>query len=264
MGLRSTANSTAIRICLVIAGIAASNASADGVSELDDAAARMQYAFYTADVRGIEDALSIVQRVELSSSLAGMKEYYTAFGQWKLAELHTAQAANGMKEARSRATKAAKACVDAAEQATGLDARMSEAHAINAACSSLGSRMLGNSALVGGCAKHKALRTALERDAANPRIRLIEAQCLAQAEKAPSAATIERARAVVAAFEAAPPSKPGHSDWGQAEALLALGKLELARGDAVAARDVVERALVIAPDYREAQRLLARASGSER
>lgn len=261
MGLRATSNRTAIGLCLASVGLTMSSTSADGVSDLDDAAARIQYAFHTADARGIEDALSIVQRIELPASWPGMKEYYTAFGEWKLAELHTS---SGAKGARGQASKAANACVDAAEQATHLDARMSEAYAIAAVCSTLGNRLPGSSALTGGCAKHKGLRTALELDAANPRIRFIEAQCLAQTEKEPSAATIERARAVVAAFEAAPPSKPGHPDWGPAEALLTLGKLELARGNAVAARDVVERALVIAPDYREAQRLLAQASGSAR
>jgi len=259
---RSTSNRHGVRICLALAGIAVSHACAGGISELDDAAARIQYAFHTADVRGIEDALTIVQRVDLPATLPGMKQYYTAYGQWKLAELHTALAAGGTKDARGHATKAASACVEAAEQATRLDARMSEAYAIAAACSTLGSRLPGSGAISGGCAKHKALRTALELDAANPRIRFIEAQCLARSEKVPSAATIERARAVVVGFETASPSKPGHPDWGQAEALLALGKLELARGDSIAARDVIERALVIAPDYRDAQRSLAQAGAT--
>jgi Tfp pilus assembly protein PilF len=39
-----------------------------------------------------------------------------------------------------------------------------------------------------------------------------------------------------------------------------LGETYLQRGDPVAARDVLERALVMAPDYRQAQRLLQAAA----
>jgi Tfp pilus assembly protein PilF len=39
-----------------------------------------------------------------------------------------------------------------------------------------------------------------------------------------------------------------------------LGQSYLKRGEMVAARDVLERALVIAPDYRQAQKLLQTAA----
>ena len=75
---------------------------------------------------------------------------------------------------------------------------------------------------------------------------------------------LERWRTVVAKFEAAPPSQPGKPDWGHAEALTLLGQSYLKRGEMVAARDVLERALVLAPDYRQAQKLLQTAANRPR
>ncbi len=90
----------------------------------------------------------------------------------------------------------------------------------------------------------------------------INALCSPDAEGDPAA--IERWRAVVAKFEAAPPSQPGKPDWGHAEALTLLGESYLKRGEMVAARDVLERALVLAPDYRQAQKLLQTAANRPR
>ena len=228
---------------------------ADAMSELDDAAARMQYAFHTADVRGVEEALNIVQKLQLPASIGAMKEYFTAYGHWKLAELHTDEAAAGKRPARGAASKAAAACVRAAETTEKSDARFAEAFAIEAICSALASRTPEVLSL-GGCAKHKGLRTAKELAPTNPRVLLIEAQCSAELDKPGSNAPIDRLRQVVQAFEIAPPSRPGYPDWGQAEALLMLGQAYIQRGDSVAARDFIERALVIAPDYRKAREAL--------
>ena len=245
-------------IAIVVYG-AALTANADGISELDDAAARMQYGFHTADVRDIEDALNLVKRVELPASLLGMNEYFTAYGYWKLAELYADEAAAGKRAARSEATKAASACVRAAQDATKLDARLAEGFAIEAVCSTLSSR-IGNLLSPGGCATHKALRTARELASNNPRVLLIEAQCTIDGAKPATAADLDRLQRLVQAFESAPPSRPGRPDWGQAEALLMLGEAQLQRGDAVAARDTIERALVIAPDYHRARVALEQAA----
>jgi tetratricopeptide (TPR) repeat protein len=251
------------RIVAVACICASATAHADAVSELDDAAARMQYAFHTADLRGAEEALNIVGKLELPASMNGMKEYFTAYGRWKLAELHTDEAVAGKRSARGAATKEAAACVRAAEGAEKSDPKLAEAFAIEAICSTMASRAPDVLSL-GGCSKHKGLRTAKELAPANPRVLLIEAQCAAELDKPGSTAPLERLRQLVQAFETVPPSRPGLPDWGQAEALLMLGEAYLARGDAAAARDPIERALVIAPDYRKARDALEKSSARAR
>jgi hypothetical protein len=255
---RTKCSSLPVRLLLAL--IAPLAAHADALSELDDVAARIQYASYTADVRGIEDALALVGRLELPESRKAMKDYYAAYGQWKLAELQADEVAAGRRAARASSIKAAKACEDAAESATKLDARLAEAHAMSAICSALASRAPDVLSL-GGCERHKQLRIARELEPSNPRIRLIEAQCMRESEKAPGA-MLARVRAIAKDFDSAPPGSPGRPDWGQPEALLLLGELQLQQGDRGGARDSLERALVIAPDYRKAREQLQKVATS--
>lgn len=256
-----TAGSRSMYFAMLIALGLPFAGAADSIGELDDATARIQYAFYTGDVRGIEAALALIERLELPESRKGMKEYFAAFGQWKLAELYDDEAAAGRRSARSNAIRAADACEDAAKQAMRSDPRSAEAHAIHAMCSALASRAPDVLSL-GSCLRHRDLRTAREIDDANPRVRLIEVQCMFEGEPTPSADMLARVEEVVKAFDGARPVGPGWPDWGHAEALLLLGRLQLQQGDAIAARDSLERALVIAPDYRKAKELLQQATKS--
>lgn len=230
---------------------------ADATSELDDAVARAQYAFYTDDARGLEQIVGLIERLEVPAPLASMKEYYAAYGSWKLAQLYADEtsAPAGKPGSRGPAGKAAQTCVRHIRLALKLDPRMAEAHAIDAVCTALAPGFTMTS-----CARSKALQTALELDPGNPRIHLIEMLCSIDNTEVSSATQIEKLRALATAFESAPPSRPGKPDWGQAEALALLGQNYLQRGDPLAARDAIERALVIAPDYRRAQELLQAAA----
>lgn len=230
---------------------------ADATSELDDAAARAQYAFYTGDTRGLEEIIGLIKRLETPATLTPMKEYYAAYGSWKLAQLYTDESlrSSGKSSVRGQAGKAAQTCLRHIDAALKLDQRMSEAHAIGAICAALAPGLALTS-----CARSKELRTALELESDNPRIHLIKVLCATENDAASFSAQIEKLRTLVAAFESAPPSRPGKPDWGQAEALLLLGQSYLQRGDPLAARDAIERALVIAPDYRKAQELLQAAA----
>lgn len=222
---------------------------ADG--ELDDAAARMQYAFYTADARGLEDVLAQLGSVE-AEGVPGLKEYYAAYGSWKLSQLYAEAQASGKAEGRGSADKAAQECVKQARAAVAANAAMAEAYAIESICASASAFLIG-----GNCSRSRSLRTALEMEPQNPRIRLIEFLC---SDKKNPNGGLRRLQDVVTAFDAAPPARAGKPDWGQAEALVLLGQNYMSHGDAVAARDALEKALVLAPDYRTAQELLQTAA----
>lgn len=225
---------------------------ADAISELDDLAARIQYAFYTSDPRGIEEALALLGRLELPPSRKVMKDYYTAYGHWKLSQLYGDEAAAGRRGARADARSAGSACEKAAAAAVAADPRLAEAHAMQAICSTLASR---TAELLGNCTRDKGMREAQALDPKNLRVRLIEIEC-SMADEKQAAMAAARLEALVKDFDEAPPASPGMPDWGQAEALVLLGRLRLAQGNAIGARDALERAIVIAPDYRKAQTLL--------
>jgi tetratricopeptide (TPR) repeat protein len=240
--------------------LAFASAHADSTAELDDAAARLQYAFYTADARHLEEVLALLDRLEIASTFTAMKEYYAAYGHWKLAQLRSDDSVgtgSGAAGSRAAASKAAQVCVKRSEEAFKLEPRMDEAYALNAVCSSFGPALrLTDRPAFSGCARSKPMRTAQQFGPQNPRVMLIEAICLGGNDAAASTAMFDKLREAILAFESAAPSRPGKPDWGQAEALVLLGQSYLKRGDSLAARDAIERALVLAPDYRKAQELL--------
>ena len=231
--------------------------AADEVAELDDAASRLQYASHTADSRSLEEVLGVVDKLETGNVNAALREYYLGYGQWQLAELYMGERRAGTRKTGDRdAARALQECTRHAQAAVRSDARMAESYAIEAICSGGAPQDRGRGT---SCEQHRALRTALDLEANNPRVRLIEVLC-ATNRSAMTDATFEKLRAVVMTFETAPASRPGRPDWGHAEALMLLGEGLLQRGDNVAARDALERALVITPDYRAAQQLLQAAA----
>lgn len=244
-------------LVLPLLALGAASASAESTAEFDDAVARVQFAFYTADSRALEAVVAELAGFEVDGGLAAAKSYQLAYGHWKLAQLLGEPQDDRARAApKSVASKAARTCVQYARDAIAKDPRMADIYAIEAACDtySPGPAKNGSSA----CTRSKSMRTALTLGAENPRVQFINASCSPDAEGDPAA--IDRWRAVVARFEAAPPSQPGKPDWGHAEALTLLGQSYLKRGEMVAARDVLERALVLAPDYRQAQKLLQAAA----
>ena len=240
---------------------AAAPVVAESTAEFDDAVARMQFAFYTADTRSLEEMLTVLGEFEVDANLAAAKSYQLAYGNWKLAQLYGAPLDERPRpNAKSSANKAAKACVQHARDTIAKDPRIADVYAIEAICDDVTSHQI--TLRLGGCSRTKSMRTALTLGAENPRVHFINALCAPEVEGDPG--VVDRWRTVVAKFEAAPPSQPGKPDWGHAEALTQLGESYLQRGEMVAARDALERALVLAPDYRQAQKLLQTAANRPR
>src|SRR5436190_8750657 len=74
-------------------------ALAQTLADINDAAVRMQFAFYTADARALRQVVRELDTAELPPDLQSFRDYYEAYGYWKLAEL-----AND-KGARARAVR---------------------------------------------------------------------------------------------------------------------------------------------------------------
>ena len=235
--------STLPALIVALAWCSPSAVSAAVSPELTDLAARIDYGFYTEDARAIEAALAVLERSRDDPDAA----YYHDFAVLRLAQL--APEARAGRELVSD-------CAGHDVPVFAVKGRAAaEPWILVAACAAVADS---------GRRMEQALARARELDDDNPRIALVEAWAL-QRELADDPAlhdtVVEKWRATVAGFDAwsAPPDAP---QWGYAEALAALGELTLHRGEVRLARDLIERALLLAPDYRFAMALRSRMQGS--
>jgi hypothetical protein len=226
---------------VVVAALAACSAHAAPSAELLDLAARVHYGFYHGDARTIVAAEAALERLGESSEVL----YYRDFAALRRAQLG----------ALDRAATARLAACARRDVAAATDKSVAaDAWVLVAAC-----------ALLAGDERRKeqALARARERDDDNPRIALVEAWALERAavdDPALADSVTAKLAAAVERFEAWTPSIDD-PDWGHAEALTALAADALERGQVRAARDLVERALLLVPEYGAAVQLRAALQG---
>ena len=255
--------------CLLIA---VGGAQAADSEQLDDLVARVQFDAYATDTRALRADLNAMARLEVDGELSAQRQYFLAYGRWKLAEALLAGDRAAAKRAAEQCGDALDPILDvkpprsnampAAERERWFD-RRAEALAIAAGCRwtvAEASYLPGSEAL-GGIKVDKTLDEALALRPKNPRVRFVDA--MLSLRRASDDAERNRAQAkltaVVDAFDAQPPAELGAVDWGHAEALTYLGQAYLANGNRIAARNALERALVLAPDFSHAKALLKQA-----
>jgi hypothetical protein len=225
---------------LACLALAPPGARAEISAELLDLAGRVQYGYYQADARAIEAALNALDRLGDSPEVV----YYRDFAALRLAQLGGRD-----DDKRLGACARREAPADVAGRAAA------EAAVLAAAC-----------ALAASDDRRfeEALARARALDDDHPRIALLEAWALERtvARNPAARADLElKLTAAIAAFDVWTPTIDD-PEWGQAEALAALGESALARGDVRAARDLLERALLLAPDYSRAVALRTAVQGA--
>jgi hypothetical protein len=217
-----------------LAGIAATGFAAVAApsAEVLDLAGRVHYGYYHAEPRTVDAAAEGLERLGDSPDVL----YWRDFAALRRAQLG-ANDRTGAERLRACAQR---------DPQPKLDKRITaEAWVLAAACA----EVAGDDGR-----RERALALARERDDDNPRIALVEAWAMMRAaddDPEQSDAVSAKLTAVVEAFDAWEPALDD-PDWGEAEALMALAAGAVERGQARAARDFIERALLLAPDYRAA------------
>lgn len=181
------------------------------------------------------------------------RSYYSALLAYRLALL--------AKSHEARASPLAQRCIDRLNQALLHDPDSAEALALQSACLALQSRLDSWRSPLSAPLSLARIDKALQLAPQNPRVLLLAALAANDRPKLfggdPQQAftLLERA---VSAFE----EQPGHPrvlpGWGAAEAFTSLALEYLTRGDTIAARNVLERALLVAPDFAQARSLMAK------
>ncbi|HEY5101582.1 MAG TPA: hypothetical protein VII70_02270 [Steroidobacteraceae bacterium] len=234
--------------CLQAAGVA----SAASDTEWLDTEGQVQYAFYTEDARALT---GLAARLEAKTGTEPLQGYYAALANYRLSLTLTAAD-------KARAAAAAERCVAHLDSVLQERADWAEALALQGACLNSVAALKPLRAPFARPHSRSQLAHALALEPHNPRALLLDGWLAYEHPKSSADASKERAceelQAAVAVFEAARAGIEHVPEWGAAEGYAYRAQCELDRGEVAGARDALERALLIAPDFKLARRLIAR------
>jgi len=221
-----------------------------------DIESRIQYGYYTEDATALRRLRGLIAADESHDKLHG---YYAALLAWREAQL----AAQGVPASRGeRAGELAERCVSEADSVLESQAAFTDALALRAAC--LATPLKAGGGAISVHRGRKDIEQARKSSPRDPRVLLVDG--MNDYQLASSGGNRERAlpklRLAVAAFEVERAGLERLPGWGAAEAYLLLARSLLDHADPVGARDALEHALLIAPEYAQARRLMARIVGS--
>jgi hypothetical protein len=233
--------------------LAASPAGFGADTSWRDIESRIQYGYYTEDAPTLRSLTGVIAADETQDKLHG---YYAALLDWRLAQL----AAQGVARGAS-AAQLAQRCVNAADEALAAQADFADALALRAACQATALAGAATFAVFSGHRLQKDLERARQLTPHDPRVLLVDA--MNDYQLPPSAGgnkerALGKLRLAVAAFETERAGVERLPGWGAAEAYLYLARDLLDHGDPVAARDALEHALLLAPQFAQARRLMAK------
>ena len=180
------------------------------------------------------------------------RSYYGALLAYRLALL--------AKNDESRAWPYTQRCVDDLNHALVPDTGSAEALALQSACLALQSHLDPWRSPLAGALSRARIDKALRLAPRNPRVLLLAARAACDrpqffgGDRQQGFDLLQRA---VSTFEQPHARAGGLPAWGAADAFTDLAQEYLTRGHAVAARNVLERALLVAPHFAYARQLMA-------
>lgn len=211
----------------------------DAVSDLGS---QVEYAYYTDDARALERA---VQQLSTAQGDDTARQIYLHYGQWKLAQLL-------ISAQPEQAAAQASRCMDYPDiDRTSATSSVAAIHlAVQAACAQLLSSVRPLRAVLYRRERDAAIKPLLQGTQPAPVLLILGWLQL------PDASAAARLQQATAAYDAVPAGTAAYLSCGAAEASYWLGTLHRQQGRVTAARDALEKALALAPDYRAAHALL--------
>jgi hypothetical protein len=251
-------------LLLVVALTAAAGARAAETNWLD-IESRIQYGYFTEDTRSLHN---LVEPLATNDSHDRLKSYYAGLLAYRLtllAEPHeqpTAasrppQATGKSDHSKTEARQSVEQCVSDLDQALQAQSNFADALALQSACLQMLSDLSSWRAPFAAPRSATQIHRALQLAPRNPRVLLLEAIGDYLHPKGAVTPSCGKFKSVAEVFETERADIDQVPGWGAAEAYTWLGRCYLDSGDGNSARDALERALLIAPEFGQARRLLA-------
>ena len=280
----STERGTRVRSRLLLALATGALAAASAVGAADpnwlDIESRIQYGYFTEDVRSLRN---LVEPLTSNDSHDRLKSYYAGLLAYRMtlleeARLEKAQAdaagaagaatppskspppARKNDRSKNEVRQTVERCVSSLDQALEAQSNFADALALQSACLGLLAELASWRAPLAAPKSASQLHKALQLAPKNPRVLLLDAVGEYEHAKGPGGGAEHpcgKFEAVAAVFEAERADVDQVPGWGAAEAYMWLGRCYLDNENPNAARDALERALLIAPEFGQARRLLA-------
>ena len=217
---------------------------------------RIESSYFQQDARGLEALAATLPDDPPAGGRDTNDEewrsYYAALVAYRLALL--------VEDNEERSWLAAQQCIDRLNRALVLDAGSAEALALQAACLALQSHLDPWRSPLAAPLSEARIDKALTLAPENPRVLLLGALAARDRPRffgGDTGQAFSLLQRSVTAFEQQRGRARAVPGWGAADAFTDLAQDYLARGEAVAARNVLERALLVAPDFGQARRLMA-------
>ncbi len=247
------------RAAVIVAFAAVVAGSPASAQELDpqDLENRIDYAYFTEDAATLRNLIRESRTTLAKVAPDAQSHYVMGFAHYRLGSLLAAQDASAAATAMSE-------CVDALDEATGADQQFAEAYALQSACLGQLAALRPITAMVNGPRSGGRIEKALELAPQNPRVVLLDALGDYGRPKAfggDKGGALAKFRRAAELFDKSVQNETSTPNWGHADAQAALGRCLLEADDTLGARNALERALIIAPEFAAAKRLLARVRG---
>lgn len=253
--LRSRAESRlALLLGLLVASIPLQAQAEVAAEEAADYENRVEFAYLSQDAKALRVLVNSLAASAAEDEADATAHYLAAHASYRLAEVLYETRKDG-------ADDAAKDCVDDLVAFTHRHSTDVEAFIQKAACHALIAATSVIKSVTHGPAASESIAAALELAPKNPRAHLVDALVdFWRPTKlgGDPARAFTKFRSAAEAFEALPAGTTQFPDWGAADVYFWIGKSSAARGDIAAARNALEQALIVAPDFAAARRELSR------
>ena len=229
-------------------------AAAPGIAqEGGDLQAQILYAYDAEDTNLLANLVQTLNTQVKAGGADAALRYHLAHAQYRF----------GLLAGERRAHDAESAFADCTEQLKQMleqDVKSVEALALQSACYANLAKYRHLEAVLLRSRAEDRLRTALALAPRNPRVLYLSAmEGLARSKPgtAENQRAFEQLQLAAQLFDQSSATRIDVPGWGHAEAYLALGRQLQSRGDLLGARNWIEKSLIVAPDFKAAQRQMA-------